>query len=223
MIMEENEVVKDAASTPEEQPSRRPRWAQILSDVFSPLLIPTYATALAMWVTPLRSVPESKRLIVTLLVGVITGLVPLLTIALLIKSGKVSDRAISRREQRKLPMIIGIVCYFGAGIFVGSLGAPLWLRMFFWGAGISCIIAMLITLKWKISAHTTAIGGLVGMMMWFATSGLADVNVMIMLSIGIIIAGAMATARLLLKRHTLAQVIAGLILGYACCFAAMSI
>ena len=56
------------------QPARRPRWAQLLSDFFSPLLIPTYATALAMWVTPLRSVPESNRLIVTILVGVITGL-----------------------------------------------------------------------------------------------------------------------------------------------------
>ena len=205
------------------QPARRPRWAQLLSDFFSPLLIPTYATALAMWVTPLRSVPESNRLIVTILVGVITGLIPLLAIAVLIRTGKVSDRALSRRDQRAMPMVIGVACYFGAALFVGSLGAPLWLRMFFWGAGVATIIAMLITCKWKISAHTTAIGGLVGMMMWFATSGLADVNVMIMLSVGIVLAGAMASARLALNRHTLAQTLAGLALGFACCFTAMSI
>lgn len=120
-------------------------------------------------------------------------------------------------------MVIGVACYFGAALFVGSLGAPLWLRMFFWGAGVATIIAMLITFKWKISAHTTAIGGLVGMMMWFATSGLADVNVMIMLSVGIVLAGAMASARLALNRHTLAQTLAGLALGFACCFTAMSI
>lgn len=219
--MEETEITDTAQ--PAAQPARRPRWAQILSDVFSPLLIPTYATALAMWVTPLRSVPESNRLIVTILVGVITGLIPLLAIAVLIRTGKVSDRALSRRDQRAMPMVIGVACYVGAALFVGSLGAPLWLRMFFWGAGAATIIAMLVTFKWKISAHTTAIGGLVGMMMWFATSGLADVNVMIMLSVGIVLAGAMASARLALNRHTLAQVLAGLALGFACCFTAMSI
>ena len=61
------------------------------------------------------------------------------------------------------------------------------------------------------------------MMFWFAVSGLADVNVMIMLSMGIVLAGVMCTARLLLQRHTLGQVIAGLLLGFACCFAAMCI
>lgn len=203
--------------------SRRPRWAQILSDVFCPLLIPTYATALAMWVTPLRSVPPGNRLIVTVLVGVITGLIPLLAIAVLIRTGKVSDRALSHRDQRALPMIVGIACYFGAALFIGSLGAPMWLRMFFWGAAVSAAIAMLITFRWKISAHCTAVGGLVGMMMWFAVTGLADVNVMIMLSVGIVLAGAMATARLALNRHTLAQVLAGLALGFAGCFTAMFI
>ncbi len=206
-----------------EQLLRRPRWAQILSDVFSPLLIPTYATALAMWVTPLRSVPESNRLIVTALVGVITGLIPLMAIAALIKIGRVSDRSISRREQRSLPMTIGSVCYLGAALFLGSLGAPMWLRMFFVGTAVATGLALLITLKWKISAHTTAVGGFVGMMMRFAVTGLADVNVMIMLSVGIILSGGMATARLVLNRHTFAQVMAGLVLGFAVCYAAMLI
>lgn len=61
------------------------------------------------------------------------------------------------------------------------------------------------------------------MMFWFAVSGLADVNVMIMLSMGIVLAGVMCTARLLLQRHTLGQVLAGLLLGFACCFASMCI
>lgn len=214
-------------STPEggsaDTPSHRPLWAQIVSDVFSPLTIPTIAMALALWATPMRSVPDSHRLIATLLVGVITGIVPLAAIAAMISTGMISDRAVSRREQRVTPMIVGALCYFGAALFVSSLGAPAWLSMFFKGASAATVAALLITLRWKISAHTTAVGGLAGMMMWFAVSGLADINIMIMLSAGILLAGAVATARLLLRRHTPAQVLAGLALGFTFCFGAMYI
>lgn len=206
-----------------EMPARRPVWAQLISDILSPILVPTYATALTMWVTPLRSVPEETRWLVIAMVFVITGLIPLISIAVMIKLGIVSDRAVSQRNQRYIPMSVAAVCYFGAAMFTGSIGAPFWMKMFFFGAAVATIIDLLITLKWKISAHTTSMGGLVGMMFWFAVSGLADVNVMIMLSMGIVLAGVMCTARLLLKRHTLGQVIAGLILGFACCFVAMSI
>lgn len=200
-----------------------PLWAQIISDIFSPIMIPTYGMVLSMWATPLRSIPESNRLIATLLVAVITGLVPLFVIAMLIKAGKISDRALSCRNQRTVPMSIAAACYIGASLFVGSLGAPVWLRMFFIGAATAAVIVILITLKWKISAHTTAMGGLTGMMLWFAVSGVADINIMIMFSIGIILAGAVATSRLLLQRHTLGQVLSGLALGIIISFASMCI
>lgn len=206
-----------------EQPCRKPVWAQLVSDVLSPILVPTYATALAMWVTPLRSVPEGTRWLVIAMVFIITGLIPLLSIAVMIKLGLVSDRAISHRNQRYVPMTVAAVCYVGASLFISAIGAPMWMRMFFYGAAAATFIDLIITCKWKISAHTTSMGGLVGMMFWFAVSGLADVNVMIMLSLGIILAGLMCTARLLLKRHTLAQVLAGLLLGFACCFIVMCI
>lgn len=205
------------------QPCRKPVWAQLVSDILSPILVPSYATALAMWVTPLRSVPEGTRWLVIAMVFVITGLIPLIAIAIMIKLGLVSDRAVSQRNQRYIPMTVAAVCYVGASMFIGSIGAPMWMRMFFIGAAAATFVDLIITLKWKISAHTTSMGGLVGMMFWFAVSGLADVNVMIMLSLGIILAGLMCTARLLLKRHTLGQVLAGLLLGFAFCFAAMCI
>ena len=211
------------AAPKHEAPLRKPVWAQLLSDVCSPIMVPTYAAALAMWVTPLRTVSENYRILITVFVFVITGLVPFLTIALLIKFGKVSDRAVSDRRQRALPMSIAAACYVGAALFVGSLGAPMWFRMFFYGGAVATVIDLIITFWWKISAHTTSMGGLVGMMFWFAVTGMADVNKMIMLSVGIILAGAMATARLLLKRHTLGQVLAGLSLGFACIFGMMCI
>jgi len=206
-----------------EQPCYKPVWAQLVSDILSPILVPTYATALAMWVTPLRSVPEGTRWLVVAMVFIITGLIPLISIGVMLKIGLVSDRAVTHRTQRYIPMTVASVCYVGASLFIGSIGAPMWMRMFFFGAAVATFIGLIITFKWKISAHTTSMGGLAGMMFWFAVSGLADVNVMIMLSSGIILAGLMCTVRLLLRRHTLGQVMAGLLVGFACCFVAMSV
>ena len=65
-------------------PARRARWAQILSDVFSPLLTPTYAMIMAMWLTPMRVLPESTRLMATAIVAVLTAVIPCLAIVVLV-------------------------------------------------------------------------------------------------------------------------------------------
>ena len=192
--------------------------AQILSDLFCPLLVPTYGIALALWGTSLRALPERSRWLATLVIAIITGLVPLVVIAVLRQTGRVSDNSMSNREQRPLPMAITMLCYVAAGLFLGSARAPLWLRVFFYGAALATAIDTVITFRWKISAHTTAMGGLTGLILWLAVAGMADVSAMAILSIGIVLAGTIATSRLILGRHTLAQVMAGLLLGFACTF-----
>lgn len=44
------------------------RAARYVSAVFSPLLIPTYAVAMAMWITPLNTTPENVRFMACVLV-----------------------------------------------------------------------------------------------------------------------------------------------------------
>lgn len=194
------------------------RRAQIFSDVFCPLLVPTYGMAVAMWVTPLRVLPEKARLLATLLIAIITGLAPLCFIVALKKVGLVSDNSLSDRRQRPAPMIVTMICYIGAGLFLSSASSPLWLQLFFYGAAVATLIATLITLRWKISAHAIALGGLEGMLLWLAVGSLSDVNPMVLLTIGLVIAGGVGTSRLLLNRHTLAQVVAGFFLGLVCTF-----
>ena len=56
---------------------------------------------------------------------------------------------------------------------------------------------------------------MVGMLAWFGLVGLANVNTMIWLSAVILLSGAVLTSRLILGRHTLAQVAWGFVLGCA--------
>ncbi|MCM1033918.1 MAG: hypothetical protein NC405_09245 [Odoribacter sp.] len=200
-----------------------PAWAQWISDVFSPFMMPTFSMVVAMWCTNMRSLPGDSRVLATVAVALMTGLLPFAAIILLIKTGRVHTRSIVDRRERVLPMSIAATCYLGAAWFVYSAGAPRWLCMFFISSVIATGIAMAVTTRWKISAHTTAAGGFAGMTAWCVANGLADVNAMIVLSIVVIIAGALATARLMLERHTFAQVVAGLALGFACSFGIMFI
>lgn len=202
---------------------KHPRWAQAVSDVFSPLLIPTYGMILAMWVTPMRSIPESNRIVWTILIAFLTGAVPFAALVSLMKAKKISDHSLSDRNERIVPMSITTGCYIAAGFFLGWLGAPLWLRMFFFGAAIATAAAMAITLRWKISAHTTAFGGLAGMMTWCSLAGIADVSVMLLLSAIYLLCGLVGTTRLILDRHSVMQVAAGAALGFIICFASMFI
>lgn len=219
MIMEETTT----STLQPDSPARTPLWARVMSDVFSPLLVPTYAMALAMWITPLRVLPESGRLIATGAVAVITALVPFMVLMALRKLGKISNMDISNRRERMLPYTVAVVCYLCAAWTMHSYHAPHWLAMFFVAAAVATTAAMTINTVWKISAHLTAMGGLTGMFVWFTIAGLAGMGDMYWLTGSILLAGAVATARLALYRHTLGQVAAGYLLGLVCTVGLMAI
>lgn len=202
--------------------SRR-HWAQIVSDICSPLLVPTYGTALAMWFTDLRAVPEVYRLIVTAIVAFITAGIPLATVLVLLRRGRVSDMPITKRSERITPMWVASICYVGTSFILGVFGCPLWLRLFMVGAGVATAIALIITIFWKISAHTTGMGGLLALELWTTLNGTEHFTGMVLLSVVILLSGLVATARLRLERHTFGQVMAGLLLGFAVCFVTVTL
>lgn len=207
-------MIEEANATPQ-APAVKMSWAQLVSDIFSPIMMPTYGMVVAMWCTKMNVIPTSNRVLATLLVWFLTGLIPFVTIAVLIKLGKVHTRSIENRAERFAPMTVAAVCYLATALFVRSMGAPSWIYMFFVGAAVAVGVAMAVTTRWKISAHATSAGGFVGLASWLVVNTLADVNAMLVLSVAIIIAGAVSSSRLMLSRHTPAQVAAGLALGFA--------
>ena len=191
------------------------RGAQIFSDVFSPIVLPAYMMAIAMWITPLVSVPEKARFIAMGIVVVLTAIVPTAVILTLIKLGRVSDVSLSSRSERTLPYIVTIICYLATAIFLKNISMPHWLPAFYLGAAGASVIAFLITMRWKISAHGSAVGGFAAAIIWLAAHGQLLLGVRWWVSGAILLCGVIGSARLILKRHTPAQVYAGLILGAA--------
>ena len=80
------------------------------------------------------------------------------------------------------------------------------------GGGLLLFFAFLVNLRWKISIHMLGIGGLMGMAFGFAwIFQLHMVNVLMLMAV---LAGALGTARLILKAHSPAQVYTGFMSGF---------
>ncbi len=184
-----------------------------LSAVFSPILVPTYACAVAFWITPLAYLPERTRLLVSIIIFLLTAAFPMATIIFLIKTGKVSDAALSNKRERGIPYVLTSISYLAAATYLGFQHAPHWLTFFFAGACFACLLALVINTAWKISAHATTMGGLCGMILFIALNNLGVVWTMWWISGAFLLTGAVCSARLYLHRHSPAQVYAGWIMG----------
>lgn len=194
------------------------RISEILSVLFSPLLVPTYGMILAAFLTILRYLPVNLLCTAVGITFVITCLIPVSIIMALFRSGMVSDPGLNERKERYFPYGAVVLCYLGCGFFFFKASAPLWLPMFFAGAALATVINVAVNYWWKISAHAAAMGGLVALLFRIVASHYALYNMNLWLSTVIILAGAVMTARVYLGRHTLWQVLAGCANGFICVY-----
>lgn len=188
--------------------------AHVISDVLSPLLLPVYGMIIALWATPLRHLALDVRLWSTAGVAFITAAVPFLFIFFMFKLGKVNNMSISDPKQRTIPFSVTIVCYIAAALFLFSLHAPTWLVVFYAGAALVTLLTMIITFRWKISAHTGCVGGLAAIIFWLVQHGLISTAPLVWLSTVAVAAGIVAWSRLYLNHHSATQVFAGVVMGF---------
>ena len=190
--------------------------AHILSNVFSPLLMPTYGVFLTLWVSVVCLLPYGTRVTVLLMCMGITCILPLIFLSVLSHFKMIKDLHVNQREQRLIPYLFTAVCYVVAAYYLYYCHSPQWFIMFMVGSAITVIVMALINLKWKISAHMAGIGGVVALIYQIHVQGLSSFYLLWLLCILIVVAGLLGSARLTLNRHNLWQVLAGVIVGFLC-------
>ena len=125
---------------------------------------------------------------------------PLGFILLGVRLGKLSDLDVSQRDERTGPMLFGLCsALVGLGVLF-SLHAPKNLETILVITIASDLLLLLVTWWWKISVHTTALAGALTLLT--ALYGAAMLPAFVLLWF-------VSWSRIVLGRHTLAQVIAG--------------
>jgi membrane-associated phospholipid phosphatase len=180
-------------------PEWKNRWARIVSGVLSPLSIAIAAVAVAGYALNDESALSWIALYIALSI-----LPPTLYIMYLVRKGVVTDFHLNVRKERAKPFLLMTANSAAVFIVMFLLGAPKLILIVLATAVIQLFFMLVITLRWKISGHCTAIAGLVVL-----TLALFGENMLpIILTIPLV-----AWSRIRLKRHTFAQTLAGTGLG----------
>jgi hypothetical protein len=185
--------------------------ARLASIIFHPLLIPTigflllFNSGFYFAIMPLKI-----QLFILIVVFVSTCVLPLISILLLGLNPQFSI-SMDKNTDRVMPLMLSSVFYYtGYLIFKRLPIFPIY-NLFLISSIIVQILLLVISMKWKISAHLAAIGGLIGG--FLGLSFRLQENPTSILIFLILIAGILGTARLALNKHTRAQIYAGFLLG----------
>ncbi|MBP7496414.1 MAG: hypothetical protein KA792_01955 [Bacteroidales bacterium] len=187
--------------------------SQIVSYIFHPLFIPLYTFILLFSTDYYFSyiIPVKGKLYLLAILGIYTIILPGLTIYLLKKTKVIESYKMNSKKERTWPLINIIMVYTINYYFFNKLNLPNIYSIFLLSIVILSITGLLLTLKWKISLHTLAAGGISGY--FFALSYLYCININIILFALLLISGTIASARLYLNEHNSLQVYSGYIIG----------
>ena len=189
--------------------------AQMLSILLYPLWIPTYG--MMLFCLSLRGMGLPLPIGYTmLLIGstfCLTAVVPLLIILYLKKKGMISDLYIDKAEERTLPYLFTAGCYAVWWSFMHhQLHMPPTLCLIAVGAVIAIAAVALINRQWKISAHLTGWGGLMGGIAAYYLS-ISHMPSLLWMSVLMGLSLLLMYARIYMQAHTPLQVVTGWLLG----------
>lgn len=176
--------------------------SEIVSWLFSPPLVGTvFFIFLIFWYS--ADFSQGLRWIVAISPFLI--FIPLIYFAVSVKFGWISDLDLTKREERPAFLLVFIFSLALAALVLYLLNVPNKFLVYVLSGLATTILASIITLNWKISFHTaiassvvTAINILGGPQFWPLF--------LLLIPIGV--------ARVVLKRHTIWQVIGGAIIAF---------
>ena len=193
-----------------------------------PILVLTYILLLMLWVSPYafgaNTVTEQRSMILLLGVFISTAFIPAIGMLLMKGLGFVKTLQMEDKQDRIGPYIMTGVFYMWLFKNLISGGqTPIIYTAFVLGATISLFLCFFVNIFYKISAHAAGMGGMVMMLVllpfYWNEAGTAvqfgawTISWPVIIAGGILLAGAVGTARLALSVHTSGQVYRGYLAG----------
>lgn len=179
------------------------RAARLYSNIVSPPTIFAVLGLALAW----HELPLLPGFLWAAVYGLIVSLAPIIFVLYLLRTGRIKELHMSNTRERHLPYLTAVLCAALAYGLIIWFDGPALLRCFSLFNVIELAALGLINIFWLISIHAT------GIMAAFVIVGLVFGWTASLIVIPFVIS--VCWIRLYLKRHTPAQVTAGLLLGIA--------
>lgn len=180
--------------------SVKQRAALTISYILMPTTFAVVAFPLLVFLTP----QNSDRAVIVVVSVLFGAVLPFLYLLLLLRRQRVTRLDVPVREQRTIPYLVTVVIYFAGSVLLYVLGASVIVYALMLCYATNTLVISAINTRWKISAHAMGASG--------PLTALAVTFGWLVLPFFLIVP-IVAWARVELKAHTRAQVVAGAFLG----------
>ncbi len=188
--------------------------ARFVSLLFTPFYLPLIGVIVLFTLSYLALLPLFYRLEILTIVYLFTIILPVFIIRIYRRYQGWNLIELGRRERRMVPYVVSILCYFSCVWLLKSMNVFHFISSILMAALLVQIVCAIINVWWKVSTHTAAIGGVAGAL--FAFAEIFAFNPVWWLCLVLVLAGVLGSARMILRQHSLAQVVAGFGVGFLC-------
>lgn len=187
--------------------------ALIISYVFHPVFMPMVMTLVIYKLAPVSFASVAPRDFTQWLgiIGINTIFFPLVFVFLLRKLDFISSWHMKDPKERIVPLIAIMTFYFWAYLIFKNKAYAFILQVLLLGSFWGTISLFMINIFYRISMHTVAVGGMIGLMIVLMI--ISPVNMAIPFFVSLAIAGVVGTARLILDAHKPSEIWWGYIVG----------
>lgn len=196
--------------------------ATVFSKMLHPLMMPLYLAIIFLFVSPFSytTVTANKYIYLSVIVCFFQ-LFPVLILWICYKKGIISEIQLNHRSERFVPMVAVFISFFIGFFILQKLTAPSTLIMLLRGVCVAVLLVASVSIFWKISAHTTGIGGAFAIILILSISFQTDLSRVAIITA--IYSGILGWSRLYLNHHNKPQIYSGFILGFCTVFVMFAI
>lgn len=190
--------------------------AKVLSVLFTPFYLPILGLLILFIFSYLSLLPLTYKLFLLLMFYLFTVFLPTALIRFYRRYQGWTLIELGSRERRAVPYVISIFSYLLCYYIMAATHVPHFMGSILIAALVIQVACAIINLFIKISTHTAAIGGVTGALLAFSV--IFSFNPVWWLCIVLLLAGMVGTSRMILRQHSLRQVVLGYLAGVACSF-----
>ncbi|HKJ05887.1 MAG TPA: hypothetical protein VJ970_00320, partial [Flavobacteriaceae bacterium] len=167
------------------------KYHKFISTFFHPINFPLIGTLLYLLFVP-RFINKTQEYTILLLILIGTYIFPFILLYLMKRFKMIESYYMKNVEERKFPLLMFIAISFIIANWLLKAPNSTFLALFYIAYGIGLVLAyLLLYAKFKISLHTSAIGGLIGFLLCF--SYFFKLNFLIFIALLVILAGMVGT------------------------------
>ncbi len=175
--------------------------AKIVSYVFHPVFMPIVMAIAVTYINrqDFAAVDKAQRYQLWGNIALNTVFFPIVTSLLLKATGFIKSIQMHDSKDRIIPLIATMIFYFWTYLIMKNLSAPLILRVLSLGCFWGIIVVFIVNIFMKISMHTAASGGAIGLILVLMMY--SHTNLFFILLATLLVAGIVGTARMVLYAH----------------------